>query len=88
MLSTVFGAGIFGIEGYSVTVECNANDRLPAFNIVGLPDAAIKESKERIKAAVINSGFFFPDAEITVNLAPADKKKEAHHTISPSLSRS
>ena len=65
MLSTVFGAGIFGIEGYSVTVECNANDRLPAFNIVGLPDAAIKESKERIKAAVINSGFFFPDAEIT-----------------------
>lgn len=76
MLSKVFGAGIFGIEGYSVTVECNANDRLPAFNIVGLPDAAIKESKERIKAAVINSGFFFPDAEITVNLAPADKKKE------------
>ena len=88
MLSKVFGAGIFGIEGYSVTVECNANDRLPAFNIVGLPDAAIKESKERIKAAVINSGFFFPDAEITVNLAPADKKKESHHTISPSLSRS
>ncbi len=76
MLSKVFGAGFFGIEGYSVTVECNANDRLPAFNIVGLPDAAIKESKERIKAAITNSGFFFPDAEITVNLAPADKKKE------------
>jgi len=76
MLSKVFGAGFFGIEGYSVTVECNANDRLPAFNIVGLPDAAIKESKERIRAAITNSGFFFPDAEITVNLAPADKKKE------------
>ncbi len=76
MLSKVFGAGFFGIEGYSVTVECNASDRLPAFNIVGLPDAAIKESKERIKAAITNSGFFFPDAEITVNLAPADKKKE------------
>ena len=76
MLSKVFGAGFFGIEGYSVTVECNANDRLSAFNIVGLPDAAIKESKERIRAAITNSGFFFPDAEITVNLAPADKKKE------------
>ncbi len=76
MLSKVFGAGFFGIEGYSVTVECNANDRIPAFNIVGLPDAAIKESKERIKAAIKNSGYFFPDAEITVNLAPADKKKE------------
>ena len=76
MLSKVFGAGFFGIEGYPVTVECNANDRLPAFNIVGLPDAAIKESKERIRAAITNSGYFFPDAEITVNLAPADKKKE------------
>lgn len=76
MLSKIFGAGISGIEGYSVTVECNVNDRLPTFQIVGLPDAAIKESKERIKAALINSGFFFPDAEITVNLAPADKKKE------------
>ncbi|MBQ3490145.1 MAG: YifB family Mg chelatase-like AAA ATPase [Clostridia bacterium] len=76
MLSKVFGAGFFGIEGYSVTVECNANDRLPAFNIVGLPDAAIKESKERIRAAIANSGYFFPEAEITVNLAPADKKKE------------
>ncbi len=76
MLSKIFGAGFFGIEGYPVTVECNANDRLPTFNIVGLPDAAIKESKERIKAAITNSGYFFPDAEITVNLAPADKKKE------------
>ena len=76
MLSKVSGAGISGIEGYAVTVECNTSDRLPAFGIVGLPDAAIKESKERIKAALINSGFFFPDAEITVNLAPADKKKE------------
>ena len=76
MLSKVFGAGFFGIDGYSVTVECNANERLPAFNIVGLPDAAIKESKERIRAAIANSGYFFPDAEITVNLAPADKKKE------------
>ncbi len=76
MLSKVFGAGFFGIEGYSVTVECNASNRIPAFNIVGLPDAAIKESKERIKAAIQNSGYLFPDEEITINLAPADKKKE------------
>lgn len=76
MITKIFGAGVFGIDGYPVMVECNAADRLPAFNIVGLPDAAIKESKERIKAAIANSGFFFPDAEITVNLAPADKKKE------------
>lgn len=76
MLSKVFGAGFFGIEGYIVTVECNASDRLPLFNIVGLPDAAIKESKERIKAAMNNSGYPFPDEEITINLAPADKKKE------------
>ena len=61
MLSKVFGAGFFGIEGYSVTVECNANDRIPAFNIVGLPDTAIKESKERIKAAIKNdlSGYLY-----------------------------
>ncbi len=76
MLSKIFGAGFFGIDGYPVTVECNASNRLPMFNIVGLPDAAIKESKERIKAAITNSGYIFPDAEITVNLAPADKKKE------------
>lgn len=76
MLSRVYAAGVLGVDGYLVTVECNAADRLPSFNIVGLPDAAIKESKERIKAAIMNSGYFFPDAEITVNLAPADTKKE------------
>ena len=76
MLSKIFSAGLTGIDGYIVTVECDAQDRLPEFEIVGLPDAAIKESKERIKAAAINSGFMFPEADITLNLAPADKKKE------------
>jgi magnesium chelatase family protein len=76
MLSKVFSAGLTGIDGYIVTVECDAQNRLPDFQIVGLPDAAIKEAKQRIRAALINSGFFFPDAEITLNLAPADKKKE------------
>ena len=76
MLSKVFSAGLTGIDGYIVTVECDAQNRLPNFEIVGLPDAAIKEAKQRIRAAFINSGYFFPDAEITLNLAPADKKKE------------
>ncbi len=76
MLSIVYTAGLFGIDGYCVTVECNAVNAIPHFDIVGLPDASIKESKERVKAAVKNSGMIFPDLGITVNLAPADKKKE------------
>lgn len=76
MLSKIYTMGLFGIDGYMVSVECNMRDKLPAFEIVGLPDAAIKESKERVRSAFENSGFEFPDAEITVNLAPADKKKE------------
>lgn len=76
MLSKIYTMGLFGIDGYMVSVECNMRDKLPSFEIVGLPDAAIKESKERVRSAFENSGFEFPDAEITVNLAPADKKKE------------
>ena len=76
MLSKIYTMGLFGIDGYMVSVECNLRDRLPAFEIVGLPDAAIKESKERVRSAFENSGMDFPDAQITVNLAPADKKKE------------
>ncbi len=76
MLSIVYTAGLFGIDGYCVTVECNAVNAIPHFDIVGLPDASIKESKERVRAAVKNSGIVFPDLGITVNLAPADKKKE------------
>lgn len=76
MLSSVYSAGLEGVDGYIVTVECNMAPRLAAFEIVGLPDTAVKEAKERIKAAVTNSGYAFPDAEIVVNLAPADKKKQ------------
>ncbi|MGN1094989.1 MAG: magnesium chelatase domain-containing protein, partial [Eubacteriales bacterium] len=76
MLSVIYTMGLFGIDGYIVRVECNMRDKLPSFEIVGLPDAAIKESKERVRSAFENSGFEFPDAEITVNLAPADKRKE------------
>ena len=76
MLSSVYSAGLEGVDGYIVAVECNMSPRLAAFEIVGLPDAAVKEAKERIRAAICNSGYEFPDAEITINLAPADKKKQ------------
>ncbi len=76
MLSTVYGAGIFGIEGFPVIVEVNCERALPALEIVGLPDNAVKESKERLRAACLNSGISFPDGALTINLAPADRKKE------------
>jgi len=75
MLSTIFSAGIEGSDGFIVTVECNVANRIPAFEIVGLPDNAIREAKDRVKNASYNSGIFFPDQEIMVNLAPADKRK-------------
>ncbi len=76
MLSSVFSAGIFGIDGYIVTVEADAQPRLPAFDLVGLPDAAVKEAKERVRTACINSGYRFPEMSFMLNLAPADRKKE------------
>ncbi len=76
MLSTVYSAGLFGIDGYIVTVECNAQNRIPAFELVGLPDLAVKEAKERVRTACENSGYRFPALELTLNLAPADRRKE------------
>ncbi len=76
MLAKVQSAGLFGIEGYIVEVEIDISNGLPVFEIVGLPDAAVKESRERVRAAIKNSGYEFPVKRITVNLAPADTKKE------------
>jgi len=76
MLSTGCSPGLFGIYGFRVTVDCNTSKRLSCFEIVGLPDNAIKEAKERVRSAAINSGFQFPDCELIVNLAPAHIKKE------------
>ena len=76
MLSTIYSAGLLGIDGFIVTVECNAKKGLFHFELVGLPDLAVKEAKERVFTACENSGFRFPVADITVNLAPADKRKE------------
>ena len=76
MLSVHKSTALSGIDGYIVEVETDISKGLPAFDIVGLPDTAVKESKERIRAAIKNSGLIFPAKRITVNLAPADMKKE------------
>ena len=76
MLSRIYSSGIFGIEGFEVAVECSAWDRIPRFDLVGLPDAAVKEAKNRVQSACENSGYKFPALDIMINLAPADVKKE------------
>ena len=76
MLSIAHSAAVYGADGYEVTVECSARRGLPSFEIVGLPDAAIRESEKRIFNGSEQSGFPIPSAEISVNLAPADKRKE------------
>lgn len=76
MLASMHSMGLTGIEGYRVTVEAFSADGLPMFELVGLPDAAVKESRERVRAAMASCGLAFPVARLTVNLAPADTKKE------------
>ena len=75
MLSKVYSSGVMGIEGFLVCVECSAWNRLPSFELVGLPDTAVKEAKNRVQSACENSGVRFPSLDIMVNLAPADIKK-------------
>lgn len=76
MLSRILTSALLGVEAYTVEVEVDIAPGLPSFTTVGLPDNAVKESKERVKAAIKNSGYYFPSDRITVNLAPADTKKE------------
>ena len=76
MLISLYSAGVTGIEGFPITVECNCRRALSSLDIVGLPDTVVKESIHRIEAAITNSGYEFPDAEIILNLAPADRQKE------------
>ena len=73
---SVRSLGLSGISGYEVTVECFLSGGLPAFDVVGLPDAAVRESRERVRAAVKTCGARFPVSRITVNLAPAGQRKE------------
>lgn len=76
MLAVVNSFGLVGLDGYKIDVEVDVNMGLPKYEIVGLPDASVKEAKERVRSAIKNSGFKFPSGRITVNLAPANKKKE------------
>ena len=76
MLSKVLSSALLGIDAVTIQVEVDIAQGLPQFATVGLPDGAVKESKDRVKAALKNSGYEFPQRRITVNLAPADLKKE------------
>ena len=75
MVVSIRSLGLNGIAGYEVSAECFLSGGLPAFDIVGLPDAAVREARERVRAAVKNCGVKFPVSRITVNLAPANQKK-------------
>lgn len=76
MFSRTQSVGVFGFQTYMIQIEADISNGLPAFDIVGLPDTAVKESRDRVRAAIKNCGFKFPISRITVNLAPADRKKE------------
>jgi magnesium chelatase family protein len=76
VLAKVLSSAVMGIDAYLVEVEVDIAAGLPAYTTVGLPETAVKESKERVKAAIANAGYIFPDDRITVNLAPANIKKE------------
>src|SRR5205809_1505717 len=75
MLASLRTAAVFGIEACPVQVEVDVSFGFPGFTMVGLPDATVRESRDRVRAAIRNSGFAFPSHRITVNLAPADVRK-------------
>ena len=76
MVAKIHSMGLYGMNAFPVEVETDLSGGLPAFEVVGLPDAAVKESRDRVRAALKNCGFDFPVSRITMNLAPADKRKE------------
>ena len=76
MVSKSYSMGLWGMHAFLVEVETDISAGLPAFDLVGLPDAAVKESRNRVRAALKNCGFDFPVSRITMNLAPADRRKE------------
>ena len=76
MLSIVKSMSLHGLDGYLVDVQVDISAGMPAWEVVGLPDTTVRESKERVRIAIRNSGFDFPSRKIIINLAPADKRKE------------
>jgi magnesium chelatase family protein len=83
MLSKVLSFGLLGIEAYPVEIEVDVSRGLPAVTLVGLADTGVRESRERVKSAIKNSGFNWPSERITVSLAPSDIKKEGLVLTSP-----
>lgn len=83
MIAKLKSAGIFGMDAFIADVEAYISDGFSSFEIVGLPDASVKEAKERVRAAIANSGGVYPAVRITVNIAPADIKKSGTFTICP-----
>lgn len=77
MAEYIRSIGLEGINGYEVTVECDLNGGIPSFDVVGLPGAIVREARERVRSAIKNCGFMFPSNRITVNLAPANTRKES-----------
>src|SRR3979490_572064 len=76
MLAKIYSAAVYGVDAYEVEIEVNGARGDPKIIIVGLPDAAVKESRDRVTTAISNSGYYWPRGRTTINLAPADIKKE------------
>ena len=83
MIAKIHSAIPYGFDGRLVEVEGDTNRGLPAFNIVGMANKTINESKERVRSAITNSGFSFPDKKVTINLAPADLEKDGSYLDLP-----
>ncbi|MBQ6143604.1 MAG: ATP-binding protein, partial [Clostridia bacterium] len=83
MTSKIFSAIPYGFGGKMVEVEGDMNWGLPAFNIVGMANKTINEAKERVRSAIVNSGFSFPDKKVTISLAPADLEKDGSYLDLP-----
>ena len=81
MLALAYSAAIAGIDAHVVSVETDSAAGIPAFLIVGLPDRALNESRERIRAAIVNSGFGLPPGRLLVNLAPADMRGSIRYRL-------
>ena len=85
MVAKIRSLGLQGIGGYEVSAEIFLSGGLPQFDLVGLPDAAVKEARERVRASVKNCGLDFPVSRVTVNLAPADRKKRRRAGVAISV---
>ena len=76
MLAKLRSMAVIGIDAFEIGIEADISEMLPSFTIVGLPDGAVRESRERVMSAIKNCGFEFPSRKVTINMAPADVKKE------------